>query len=152
MNSKNIAILGVIVLAILGGVIYTKNASTDTNDMSNSSELSMEKPTDTLMKKESRYVEFTQTAFDAAASKKRVYFFHASWCPTCKTANNELMGYPEGIPESVMLFKTDYDTNDALKKQYGITYQHTYVLVDDMGKEVKKWNGGGLKELVANTK
>ncbi len=154
------------VLALIGGIVYSRNASSGSDTVMETSDVAMEKPadammekedtmekpTDALMKKESRYTEYTQAAFETAKSKKRVLFFHASWCPTCKAAHTEVTGNPEGIPEDVMLFKTDYDTNAALKKQYGITYQHTFVLVDEMGKELKKWNGGGLKELGLNTK
>lgn len=166
MNSKNTIIIGVLVLALIGGIVYSRNASSGSNKAMESSDVAMEKPTDAMMEKkdamekpadammmnESRYMDYTRVAFDSAKSKKRVYFFHASWCPTCKAANAEILGNLDGIPEDVIVFKTDYDSNAELKKQYGITYQHTFVLVDDMGKEVKKWNGGGLSELSANTK
>lgn len=157
MNTKSAVIVGIVVLAIIGSVVYTNSQKETPEKMMEKTPVAeitamMEKPTDAMMKKESRYVEYTKTAFDAAKGKKRVYFFHASWCPTCKAANTEITGNLDGIPEDVVLFKTDYDTNSALKKQYSITYQHTFVLVDDMGKELKKWNGGGLAELSANTK
>ena len=51
-----------------------------------------------------------------------------------------------------MLFKTDYDSEKELKKQYGITYQHTFVYVDKDGKQIKKWSGGAIDDLIANTK
>lgn len=166
MNSKNTILIGVLVLALIGGIVYSRNSSSGSDKVMETSDVAMEKPADAMMEKkdamekpadamminESRYVDYTPVAFDSAKDKKRVYFFHASWCPTCKTAHAELSGNPEKIPGDVVLFKTDYDSNSALKKQYGITYQHTFVLVDSMGKEVKKWNGGGLTELVENTK
>lgn len=51
----------------------------------------------------------------------------------------------------MLLFKTDYDTEKALKQKYGITYQHTFVYVDKDGKQIKKWNGGAIDALIANT-
>lgn len=55
------------------------------------------------------------------------------------------------IPAGVVVFKTDYDSSTDLKKKYAITYQHTFVLVDPNGNEIKKWNGGGVAEIIKNT-
>ncbi len=94
------------------------------------------------------YIAYTKTAFDAAKDKKRVYFFHAAWCPSCKSADSDLKSNLSKIPAGVAVFKTDYDTESALKKTYGITYQHTFVQVDGVGKEVAKWNGGDVDTLL----
>lgn len=162
MNTKNLVIGSVIVIIVGGAYRYfTMNPSPAPlpgYEPTPTYVESMEKPKDAMVKddgmmaKKSRYMDYSKTAFDAAKGKKRVYFFHATWCPTCKTSNEEFTGNPDGIPEDVALFKTDYDKEAELKKKYGITYQHTYVMVDENGNEVKKWNGGGLAELVANTK
>ncbi len=104
------------------------------------------KPADT------RYVNYSAEAFAKAQSKKRVYFFHATWCPTCAAADAEFSAGISQIPTDVVVFKTDYDTETALKTKYGVIYQHTFVLVDSSGKEIKKWNGGALAEVVANTR
>jgi len=52
------------------------------------------------------------------------------------------------LPVDVVVFKTDYDTERGLKQKYGVTYQHTYVQVDSDGREVAKWNGGGVDKLL----
>ncbi len=98
-----------------------------------------------------RYVSYSKEVFDKLIDKKRVYFFHAKWCPTCKVADAELMDNLNRIPEDVVVFKTDYDTEKALKTEYGITYQHTFVYIDSESREIKKWNGGGIEELIENT-
>ena len=66
--------------------------------------------------------------------------------------NEEFNANLDRIPEDVIVLKTDYDSQKELKKKYGITYQHTFVLVDDEGNEIKTWNGGGIEELISNTK
>lgn len=99
-----------------------------------------------------RYVPYSQPSFDAAADKKRVLFFHAPWCPTCRPADTAFQKDEALIPEDVVLFKTDYDTSADLKKKYQITYQHTFVLVDTNGNAITKWNGGQMTELIANVK
>lgn len=100
----------------------------------------------------SAYREYSPAAFASTVDKKRVLFFHASWCPTCKVAHAEFEKGSPSIPEGVLIFKTDYDAEDDLKKTYGVTYQHTFVQVDEQGNVVTKWNGGGITELAANVK
>ncbi len=106
---------------------------------------------DTMMKS-ANYLAYTKEAFDKASSQKRVLFFAASWCPSCRAADKNFNENLKKIPENVMIFKTDYDTETALKTKYKITYQHSFVFVDAKGLELKKWSGGGIDELLVNTK
>ncbi len=95
------------------------------------------------------YQEYSRAAFDAAKGKQRILFFHATWCPTCKQANADLLSHLAQLPRDVVVFKTDYDREVALKKQYGVLSQHTFVLVDAQGNAVRRWAGGGVRELLA---
>ena len=96
----------------------------------------------------SRYVPYAQPSYDAASPKKRVLYFHATWCPICKVIDEELTEKSDQIPSGVVVFKTDYDTEKDLKTRYGVTYQHTFVQVDAEGKKVTAWSGGGIDELL----
>ncbi|WP_424950822.1 thioredoxin domain-containing protein [Deinococcus sp.] len=100
----------------------------------------------------SGYLVYTPAAFQAAKGERRVLFFHATWCPTCKAADIDIRAKLSELPEDVALFKTDYDKEVALKTRYGVTYQHTFVLVDSAGKALKKWNGGSMADVLANLK
>ena len=99
-----------------------------------------------------KFTEYSNSVYEQYKDKKRVLFFHAAWCPTCKVANQELISNKDKIPADVIVLKVDYDSQTDLKKKYAITYQHTFVLVDENGEEIKKWNGGGLQEIVSNTR
>ncbi len=99
-----------------------------------------------------RYVVYSQGAFEQAKDKKRVLYFHAPWCPICRPTDKEFTEKANQIPDGVIVFKTNYDSETDLKKKYAITYQHTFVYVDSDGNEIKKWNGGGLSEVVKNTR
>ncbi len=98
-----------------------------------------------------RYVAYSDERFAAAADSVRVYFFHASWCPTCIAADRQFTQRAAEVPMGVIVFKIDYDTAADLKKEFGITYQHTFVVVDRAGKLVRKWNGGDIAALVEKT-
>lgn len=138
---KKILLVGLfIIIAVSIYVFLPRNKNTSAIKMKASQNKTM-----------GRYVEYSKEAFDKVVNNKRIYFFHAKWCPTCKVANEEFVQDMDKIPNDVILFKTDYDTEKELKTQYGITYQHTFVLVDNEGKEIRKWNGGDIEELISNT-
>ncbi len=98
------------------------------------------------------YLLYSQAAYDAAGGKARVLFFHAGWCPTCRAADKDLNANLAELPKNVVVFKVDYDKERALKRQYNVTYQHTFVLVDDKGEALKTWSGGGAKEIAENAR
>jgi thioredoxin 1 len=100
----------------------------------------------------SNYTAYSKEAFDKASSQKRVLFFAASWCPSCRAADKNFNENLKKIPENVMVFKTDYDTETALKTKYKITRQHSFVYVDAKGVALKSWAGGGIDELLTMTK
>ncbi len=105
-----------------------------------------------------RYVEYSKAALDESSDKRRVLYFYATWCPTCKVANEDFTKNPGKIPEDVVVIRTNYNDPNTdqeekdLAKKYGITYQHTFVQIDSQGKEVTKWNGGQTNELLVNIK
>ncbi|MBP6913533.1 MAG: thioredoxin family protein [Candidatus Levybacteria bacterium] len=106
----------------------------------------------------SRYVQYSKAALDSASSGRRVLFFYASWCPTCKPADASFTQDASKIPDDVTLIRVNYNDPETdqeekdLAKKYGITYQHTFVQIDGTGKEVTKWNGGQIDELLSNIK
>ncbi len=75
----------------------------------------------------------------AHAGSTVVYFFHASWCPSCR-ATDAAIG-ESGIPDGLTVVKVDYDDATELRQRYGVTQQHTFVQVDDSGAELAKWTG-----------
>ena len=87
------------------------------------------------------------------ATGKILLFFHAPWCPYCRSLDKELNKEISTIPENLLLLKTDYDTETALKQKYGVTYQHTFVQIDNKGNLITKWNGSeNLSQILSNIK
>lgn len=99
---------------------------------------------------EERYVDYSDRAFAEADDARRVYFFHAGWCPTCRTAHRNFTRNVDRIPGDVVVFRVDYDSNRELRRRFGVTYQHTYVLVDEEGELVRRWSGGDIDQLIRN--
>ena len=102
-----------------------------------------------MMAKSGTYKDYSAATVEAEqkAGNKVVLFFHAPWCPFCKTADGEFQSRTSEIPAGVAVLKTDYDSNTSLKQKYGVTYQHTFVQVDDDENLVSKWNGGDIDNL-----
>jgi thiol-disulfide isomerase/thioredoxin len=104
------------------------------------------------------YVEYSPEILARSADQKRVLFFYASWCPTCRPADADFKANQSQIPAGVSVIRVNYndpDTDQAekdLAQKYGVTYQHTYVQIDQNGNQVTKWNGGKTAELLANIK
>lgn len=171
----------IVVVAILGVGAFTLSQNSSKSDsmmkkdeaMMPKEETSME-PSDAMMKKDdsavedkkmmgdkmtgSRYVQYSKSALESASGNRRVLFFYASWCPTCKPADASFTQNVSKIPEDVTLIRVNYNDPETdqeekdLAKKYGITYQHTFVQIDSTGKEVTKWNGGQIDELLSNIK
>lgn len=113
----------------------------------------MVKQDDVMMVKGGQYVPYDASKIAFAKEGKVVLFFRASWCPTCRALDANIKANLSQIPENVLILDVDYDKYVDLKKQYGVTYQHTLVQVDVMGTMIAKWSGSeGLSDLVKQVK
>lgn len=103
-----------------------------------------------MMKKAGTYEAYAPEKLALAETGDVVLFFHASWCPSCRSLNTAIEESAAAIPAGLSILKVDYDTATELKKKYGVTTQHTLVQVDAQGMLVKKWSGSpSLESLVA---
>lgn len=97
-----------------------------------------------------KYVDYSPTVI-AETPGTKVLFFHAPWCPQCRALEKSI---EEGqIPENTTIIKVDYDTNQRLRQEYGVTIQTTLVRVDDQAKLVKKYvayDDPSLETLIRN--
>ncbi|MBI4152969.1 thioredoxin family protein [Candidatus Woesearchaeota archaeon] len=99
-----------------------------------------------LAGKKSPYIEFNQEDYQKALDESKVIllYFYASWCPICKVEQQETFAaFNELDNENVVGFRVNYRDSDTdadeeeLAKQFGITYQHTKVILKD-GKQALK--------------
>jgi len=168
---KNILIISFVIT--LGLVVYfvsqNKTPLEETKEVMTSKETSpsMMEPKDTMVEEEkmmdkkevdTRYAMYSKEVLNSSATTRKVLFFYASWCPTCKPADENLQANTSLLPEDVTVIRVNYKDTDTdqeekdLAEKYGITYQHTFVQIDEQGNEITKWNGGKIDELLANIK
>lgn len=91
-----------------------------------------------MMKKEGTYTDYSESMI--GKYEDTVLFFHANWCPSCRTADTNLKA-DDVAGSGIAILKVDYDNSTELKKKYGVTTQHTFVSVDVEGNLIKKWSG-----------
>jgi len=82
------------------------------------------------------YVDYSETAI-ADAQGRVLLFFHAPWCPQCRSVEADILA--QGVPAGVTIVKIDYDSNQALRQQYGVTLQTTFVEVDATGSPLQSY-------------
>ncbi len=113
----------------------------------------MTKDDGAMMMQKGDYVSYAADKLAFAETGDVVLFFHASWCPYCRAADADITENVAAIPPSLLILKTDYDSQTALKQKYGVTYQHTFVQVDAGGNQIAKWSGSEtLADIVAHVK
>lgn len=183
MKNTSLIVIAVLVLAIGGVGVYALMNRTDSSmtkpesmektemmvkdeqamvaestPMAKTDEKGMNKVDEKMMQKEGNYAPFSPELLASSASTRRVLFFYANWCPTCKPADKSFSDNSAKIPADVTLIRVNYNDTETdqaekdLAKKYGITYQHTFVQIDASGKEITKWNGGQIDELLSNLK
>lgn len=96
------------------------------------------------------YLDYT-SELASQSSGTTILFFHAPWCPQCRELEKSIKNSP--IPSEVTILKVDYDSNQDLRKKYGVTRQTTLVKIDNQGKEIKKfvaYDDPSLEALIKN--
>ena len=96
------------------------------------------------------YTQYTAAAVAASTADHIILVFSASWCPTCRALDQDIVANEEVIPAGVEIYTVDFDAATELRRQYGVTVQHTLVEVDADGNELQKWVGGTTLASVLN--
>lgn len=100
----------------------------------------------------SKYLDFNKADYDNALkeNKKILLYFYANWCPICKAEQpNTFAAFDELNDSDLIGFRVNYRDSEtdadeeALAKEFGVSYQHTKVILKDGQKVLKapdSWN------------
>jgi thiol-disulfide isomerase/thioredoxin len=83
-----------------------------------------------------KYIDYEEGII-AETSGTTLLFFHAPWCPQCRALEADIKA--KGVPDGVTIIKVDYDSNQKLRQQYGVTIQTTVVRVHEDGSLAEKF-------------
>ncbi|MCK9190994.1 MAG: thioredoxin family protein [Sphaerochaetaceae bacterium] len=145
---KTLTISIIILLAMSAPIFAGGNKETTPEPENTMMMVQAQQPQDTAAEALISYQNFDQAKM-IAAEAPTVLFFHASWCPTCRSAREEFNKRQSEF-KYINLILVDYDNSNDLKKMYGVTYQHTFVQIDENGDALAKWNGGDVEKLLSN--
>lgn len=146
MNKRILVVVGVLVVVIVGAILASfAMQSTPTPSVQNSGALSTT-PSPAAESTESTapaaaagaYVDYSSSAIaDADADGKTLLFFYAPWCSQCRSIDDDILSM--GVPAGVTIIKVDYDSNQDLRQQYGVTVQTTFVEVNSSGEGLQTY-------------
>lgn len=173
-NTVTYVVLAIVIIAVIFGIVMStsdKNkspeSSTTATEMSSEKENSLkedgatntntdtddsETTMDTSTSAEAgTYNTYSKTKVANSQADNIILFFHATWCPSCRALNTDIEENLANIPADTEIYKVDYDTATEMRKQYGITTQHTLVLVNSDGTMIKKWSGSPTLDRVISS-
>lgn len=114
----------------------------------------MEGETAMMAQHDAQYIPFEAGMLEQNQDKRRLLYFYANWCPTCQPVDRDFQSKTSELPIDVVVYRVNYNDTDTdsaedqLAETYGVTYQHTFVLIDSQGNEVEKWNGGSFRDVL----
>lgn len=163
MNIKVIAGVGIVSIIIIGLMLAMNNSSatlTIPSQQDSMMKASITNPPQAMLKEQpnTKYREFDSMSLKDNSTAKRLLFFYAAWCPTCQAADQSILSNIDKIPADLTIIKVNYNDQNTdqiekeLAQKYGITYQHTFVQIDDQGNEITKWNGGNIDQIMEKVK
>lgn len=93
----------------------------------------------------STYEPYTAAAYEKATAEGKPILlnFYANWCPTCaaQEPRTTALFINHQVPPGIAAFRVNFNDNEtddderAIAKEFGVTYQHTYVYLDASGNE-----------------
>lgn len=95
---------------------------------------------DDAMMKPSGYMNYDEAKVSEAltSGQKVALFFHATWCPSCRSLDKAINSEVSSIPADTLIVKVDFDSSTDLKKKYRVVGQHTTVILNADGTEKSK--------------
>lgn len=96
-----------------------------------------------------QYINYTEDALIRASSNggRAVIFFTRADCESCARAERRFEAAQDAIRPRVTVLRADMAANENLVSLYGVEEPHTFVQVDENGKEVVRWTGGDIDTL-----
>ena len=150
---KAYAVFGLIILIAACSQIAEKSSSQAVQE-SNNKESGNGEPESygaVLAGTTTKYSEFTKAEYDKALAdgKTVLLYFFADWCPVCQHEQQDTKAaFAELQDPNIVGFRVHYkdsgvdqDMKDLVTK-YGITYQHTKVIIkgNEIRKSLESWD------------
>lgn len=142
MNKKiGFGMAAFIALIAIGFAILFNRPDTSkptTTSQLSSSPAPVNEPATTPITNRVAYADYDEATFQKTEGV-RVLFFHAPWCFQCRELDAGLKQNLADIPANVSVFKVDFDSNQALRQKYGVTFRTAFIKVDQDDKVLQNF-------------
>lgn len=160
MKGKRLAAIIIVLVLVAGGVVFALKSGDDNQDAQSSTTTGTTEqettgddtqPAARTSGPHGNYITLADYngSKSSYSNDSKVLFFHAPWCPVCQSIDKEINANPGKVPEGDTIIKTDFDSQTDLKKKYGVTYQYTFVQIDNDGQQIKKWSASTLDDVIS---
>ena len=142
MNKRVLVVVIVLAALIAGSIAALALSTPDATTTAASTPVVTETPDPTPTPEPSetvapgRYLAYTASAFPAPEGRTFL-FFYAPWCGQCRDIDAGILA--QGVPDGVTILKADFDSEQALEQQYGVTMRTTFVEVDADGNALQSF-------------
>lgn len=172
MNKTIIFVVGILILIAAAGVIVLQSQNNSERNLprqdavvtpENQGVSTVEGYAGNLLAgKNSPYLEFQKNDYEKALQSGKIVFlnFYANWCPICRAETPAVQSAFNTLTTDQMVgFQVNFNDSDtdedekALAKEFGVTYQHTKVILKN-GKQILKvteqWDESQFLEALNN--
>lgn len=142
MNKRVLVVVVIIAALITGSIVALALSQPDATTTEASTPIVTETPEPSPTPTPSEtvlpgsYVSYSASNFPAASGRSFL-FFYAPWCGQCRDIDAGILA--QGVPDGVTIFLADYDSEQALEQQYGVTMRTTFVEVDPEGNALQSF-------------
>lgn len=146
MKNINLIVIIVVLFTLFTGLAFYKSAKNETEVSITKDSKQNELRMDLLA-----YMPYSEDLLAQTKQKgNTLLFFSATkWCTSCSDLDREIKANIEKLPTDLTILEVDYDNDVKTNRKYNITIQHTLVLLDKNGNEIKRWVGGDLNYLLS---
>ena len=143
---RNVCLLILVVLILVIAGCSGTTTQPIGHGLSQSENAAANKESKVLAGNEAKYMEFNKKDYEQALknNKKILLNFYANWCPLCAKEQPEAFAaFNEMHNSDIIGFRINYKDSDTdndeegLAREFGITYQHTKVILVGGNKVLK---------------
>jgi thiol-disulfide isomerase/thioredoxin len=131
-----VIILGALIVGSVAALALTLPIAVPITTPSNAVAAPHPTPSPTETVAPGRYLDYTAEALPAASGRTFLFFF-APWCGQCVEIDAGIVA--QGVPDGVTILNADFDSEQALEQQYGVTMRTTFVEVDAHGDAIQSF-------------
>ena len=146
LMKKLLIILAISSLLLIFGCTSNQISNQKTSASTQPSIETTQKTADPPAITKEKYIRYTKSAYDKSVEEGKVVLldFYANWCPICRSENPKILSALDEINNpNVIAYQVHFNDDETnqedkeITKQFGITYQHTKVIIKD-GKQISK--------------